>query len=156
MENDIKLIKLIGSPDMALNSVLEATTVGNGASKIGINDAGDYYSSTTVEGALQEAATNTIKAGGGLVLSTKTVTTTYQILRTDFVVRINSASNVDITLPSAITGQVLWICNIGSSAITLMPSVGDNIASLSELGIDAGGLIILQCTAANTWNSIVG
>jgi len=41
-----------GSPTFMIE--LASTAVGKGASLVGINDAGNYYTSTTVEGALQE------------------------------------------------------------------------------------------------------
>lgn len=152
----VEIFQLVPTPDIASYNVLQATTTGNGASKIGVEDADGYYSSDNIEGALKEVGLSTVKIGGGLVLGTKTTEIAYQILHNDFVVRVNSDSDIDITLPTFVIGQVLWICNVGSSVFTLVASTGDNIMGFTEIPIDVGGLIIIQCTSANTWSSIVG
>jgi hypothetical protein len=154
---DVKVLIVQPTPDIAGYNVLQATTTGNGASRIGIEDSAGNYTSTNVENALKEISDKTIHKLGGLVLNTKTLSDNYQILSDDFVLRVDSNLGVfTLTLPDYNLGQIFWICNIGADIVNIAAKAGDTIIGSSSVTLDAGGLLIIQCTAAHEWNSIVG
>jgi len=153
----VHIFQLAETPDMAMYSVLEANTTGNGASLIGIEDSAGNYTSTNVENALKEISDKTIHKLGGLVLNTKTLLDNYQILSDDFVLRVDSNLGVfTLTLPDYNFGQIFWIYNIGVDIVNIAAKAGDTIIGSSSVTLNAGGLLIIQCTAAHEWNSIVG
>jgi len=120
MENDIKIFNLQGSPNIAMYNVLEATTLGNGASKIGVYDTDNYYTGTNVESVLKEIQENKNKVK--VVIKT----TDYTITSSDSLVVSNGATT--ITLPHATGSGVIYnIKNINASSVILDGNLSETI-----------------------------
>lgn len=100
--DDVKHLIVIPTPDIAAYNVLLATTTGNGASRIGIEDSGGKYTKTTVEGALEEI-------GNGTTLDSRYVNVTGDAMTGDLSITesTSTATNTQINLintsPTAIS-----------------------------------------------------
>lgn len=121
---------------------LIATTAGNGASLVGIQDTGGYYTSATVEGALQEVFTSR--------RAYAEKTTTYPVTSADGTINCTSGT-FTVTLPTAIgcQGQVFNIKNSGTGVITVATTSVQNIDDVTTLTLQQWENLTIQSTGSN-------
>lgn len=113
--SEVKILQLVPTPDVALWSILEATTVGNGASKIGVEDSADYYAGDDVESILQEIGLKRNMKS----IQYKTIDYTIQTLDENIYM---DGSNLTITLPQSTgSGRSYLIKNVNSTPLTITP-----------------------------------
>jgi hypothetical protein len=110
---DVKITSVVNTPSDQIITVDEmaSVTATSGASLVGINDAGDYYTATTVEGALQEIQTDVATAyvpytgaTTNVDLGSKTLTTTGLVTVGSEKLKYDGSNYADITIGS--TGGV--------------------------------------------------
>jgi hypothetical protein len=131
--------------------------------KIGTAGAGTDYTLTfdgeTTDGVLtwlededQFKFTDRIQTDGGILGKITTVTDTYNILASDETIVGNKATNFTITLPTAVTGQIFTVKNIGLGNLAVVANDSDviNLDSL-VVSIPQWGTKTFRSIAANKW-----
>lgn len=156
----IGTIASVTDPDLA---ILAATTAGNGASRVAIQDAGNLITATTVEGALAEIATNV--ATNTTSITANTTAIALRPLTTDLaaVTAAKGASLIGIQDAAAIIAattvegalaELATSIAANTTAIALRPLTTDLAAvtaakGASLVGIqDAGSLIVATTVEA--------
>lgn len=146
--SEVKILQLVPTPDVALWSILEATTVGNGASKIGVQDAGDYYSATNVETVLQEIGSKQN------IKSVKYKTINYTIESLDEVI-IYDGTSLTATLPQATgSGKTYYIKNVNATDLTVTPYGTNTIDGETSTTLHENESITVCDYAAGKWGML--
>jgi hypothetical protein len=92
-----------------------------------------------------------IQTNGGIIGKVTTVTDTYTILPSDETIVGNKSTAFTITLPTAVTGQIFTVSNIGAGVITLDGAGSDTISGVATQTINQWSVVKIQCISANTW-----
>jgi hypothetical protein len=128
---------------------LSSTTTGEGASFIGVEDAGGYYTGTDVESVLQEVGSSLSVSGGGLSITTQTGNFTPTASET--LVIMNNTTAATVTLDTTLgNGTRIIVKRINTGAVTVSPSSGtiDDDASSELTQYDS---ITYVCDGTNWW-----
>jgi|WetSurMetagenome_2_1015567.scaffolds.fasta_scaffold154681_2 hypothetical protein len=83
-----------------------------------------------------------------------TVTDTYSVLATDYVIVCNKSTSFTVTLPTASIGQMFVFKNIGAGAVTVDGAASDTIDGETTQYISQFDCLKIQCIAANTWSIV--
>jgi len=99
-----------------------------------------------------DAATGTMTTGGGRIVNTTRVTTTYTILASDDNVFCDTdGGDFTVTLSAGTDGQRHRIINCGSGTLTVAPDGSELVKGLNEGADMATGVAILTYETTEGW-----
>ena len=99
-----------------------------------------------------DAATGTMTTGGGRLVKTTRVTTTYTILVSDDNVYCDTdGGDFTVTLPAGANGQKYRIINSGSGTLTVAPNGSELIVGLNESVLMGDGVACLTYETTEGW-----
>ena len=99
-----------------------------------------------------DASTGTMTTGGGKIVNTTRVTTTYTILASDDNVFCDTdGGDFAVTLPSVVNGQAYRIINCGSGTLTIAPDGTDLLVGVNESVTMDKGVVILTGETTEGW-----